>query len=160
METFKFAMIAQDHTSHWNLPEDSTLADCQIFTLSIFAVGEATYCCSLTPSSYADDVENAFYNRDGSYLTEEQISEQDRTGVQYEGLDHTYIGYVDPDRVADNPRIGDICEIEIDPDDHDGDREAMRNAAWEDAREEMRANQGAYEPDLTEYVKAQNKVAA
>ncbi len=152
METFEFAIIAQDITEHWNLPADSLVKDCQVFCLSMFRVGEATYCCSLTPSSYVDDRENLFINRDGSPLTDAQRVELDHTGYEYESLDGSYIGYIRPERIADNKLIGDICEIELDPadyEDSDEGREAMLRDAWQEAREEMSANSGSYEPAIT-----------
>lgn len=147
MIRYDFAIIAQETTSFWNLPEESKVRDCRIFTLSLFRIGEATHVCSLTPSTYVQDMQNVFMNRDGSPLTDEQIAELDREGLEFEGLDHSYIGYVNPDRVGTDPRIGDTYWNEYDPDDFE-DREEMDRAAWDDAREEMSANSGAYEPAL------------
>ncbi len=151
MEKFEFAIIAQDITEHWNLPDDSTLKDCQKFCLSMFRIGEATYVCSLTPASYVDDMENAFLNPNGAPLSDEQMDELDREGYQYEALDHDYTGYIKPDRVGNDKRIGEICVIELDPadyEDSDEGREAMRRDAWQEAREEMSANSGYYEPAI------------
>lgn len=152
MERFEFAVIAQETTYFWNLPEDSTLRHCRMFCLSMFRVGERTHVCSLTPSTYIDDLENIFINRDESLLTEAQAEEIDREGYQYESLDHSYIGYVNPDKIADNPMVGDIYWTELDPadyEDSDEGREAMLRDAWEEARDEISANGGAYEPPLT-----------
>lgn len=147
MERYEFAIIAQETTSFWNLPDDSTLKDCRMFTLSMFRVGERTHVCSLSPSTYVVDMENVFYNRDGSPLSDEQISELDRAGLQYEGLDDSYIGFVNPDVIGSNPKVGDIYWNEYDPTDYE-DRDAMDREAWQDAREEMSANSAAYEPSL------------
>jgi hypothetical protein len=146
MKTKQFALIAIENTQHWNLPDDSTLLDTRKFTLGIFSPGEATYCCSLTPATYVDDLENIFINPDGSPLTDEQISELDRTGLQYEALDHGYHGFVrDPEN---NPLVGDILEIELDPDDYE-DEDALDRALWDEAREEFSSNGAAWEPPLT-----------
>lgn len=48
----KFRAIRFNETHHWNLP--AVLAGCQVFGVYVFAVGEATYCCSLTPSSWVE----------------------------------------------------------------------------------------------------------
>jgi hypothetical protein len=152
MERFEFAVIAQDQTDFWSLPENSTLRDCRIFCLSLFCVGERTHVCSLTPSTYVDDLKNLFLNPDGSPLTDAQMIELAREGYQYEGLDHSYIGYVNPDRIAENPKVGDVYWTELDPadyEDSDEGREAMRRDAWDEAREEISANIAAYEPPLT-----------
>lgn len=158
MIRYDFAVIAQDITEHWNLPDDSTLKTCRIFCLSLFCVGEATHVCSLTPSTYVDDLENLFVNRDGSLLTDEQISELDREGYQYESLDHSYIGYVNPATISSNTLVGETYWNEYDPadyDDWDADRErseTMHREAWEEAREEVQANGATYEPSLTGFI--------
>lgn len=152
MERFEFAVVAQEQTDFWNLPESSTLRDCRIFCLSLLCVGERTHVCSLTPSTYVDDLQNLFVNRDGSPLSDEQISELDREGYEYEGLDHSYIGFVNPDTISSNPKVGDVYWTELDPadyEDSDEGREAMRRDAWEEAREEVSANSAAYEPSLS-----------
>lgn len=148
MIRYDFAFIAQETTDFWNLPDDSTLRDCRMFTISMFRIGEATHVCSLTPSTYVDDMSNAFINPDGSPLTDAQLDELDREGLEYEGLDHSYIGYVNPDKIDSNPYVGDTYWNEYDPDDF-ADRDEMDREAWNDAREEMQANCAAYEPPLT-----------
>lgn len=148
MKTYQFAVKAFDQTTFWELPEDSTLKGCLKYMLGLFRIGEATYCCSLTPSSYVIDLENLFLNPDGSYFSEEQEREMDREGYSHEGLDHGYYGYIDPDRVADNPLIGDILEIEVDPEEY-ADKEEMDRAAWDAALEEVSANSASYEPSFT-----------
>lgn len=148
MVKYEFAYIAQETTDFWNLPDDSTVKNCRMFTLSMFRVGEATYCCSLTPSTYVDDIENLFFNRDGSPLTDAQWEEIDNEYLQHEALDHSYINYVNPDVIGSNPFVGDTYWNEYDPDDYD-DADAMREEAWEDAREEMQANCSSYEPSLS-----------
>ncbi len=147
MDVFEFAVQAVECTEFWNFPEDSTLKDCRVFTLSIFLVGERTHVCSLTPSSYFEEIENVFLNRDGAYLTDEQISELDRTGWQYEGLDSGYGAYVDPSQIENNPFVGEICEIEIDPDEEEEGNKLAE--AWDEAREEIRANSSVYEPQFS-----------
>lgn len=152
MERFEFAVIAQEQTDFWILPENSTLRDCRIFCLSLFCVGERTHVCSLSPSTYVDDLENLFLNPDGSPLTDAQMTELAREDYQYEGLDHSYISYVNPDRIAENPKVGDVYWTELDPadyEDSDEGREAMRRDAWDEALEEISANSAAYEPPLT-----------
>lgn len=146
MKTYEFAVMAYEITEHWNLPDDSKVKDCLSFCLGLFRVGEATYCCSLTPSTYVQDLENIFINRDGSPLTDDQISELDREGYQYEALDHGYQRFIRDHE--NNPMIGDTIEIELDPDDY-ADEDEMDRAAWDEAREEASANSAAYEPPLT-----------
>lgn len=146
MKTYQFAIVAIENTEFWNLPEDSTLKDCRIFCNGLFAPGEATYCASLTPSTYVIDMETKFFNRDGSPLSEEQISELDRCFYEYEALDHGYHAFIR--NWENNPLVGNLIEIELDLEDYESE-EAAREAAWEEAREEARANSGYYEPPLT-----------
>jgi hypothetical protein len=155
MERFEFAIIAQEITEHWTLPADSLLKDCRVFCLSMFCVGERTHVCSLTPSTYVDDMKNMFVNRDGSPLTDAQVEELDAKFYEHESLDHSYIGYVNPDVISSNTRVGDIYWNEIDPadyEDSDEGREEKRRDAWQDAREELQANSAAYEPSLSGFI--------
>lgn len=155
-KTFYFAGLATDISDCWNLPKGHPLEDCTKFCLGLFMIGEATYCCELSPSSYVVDISNEFCNPDGSYLTEAQLSAIDNESLDLESLDHGYQRFIDPKKAASNPRVSAAFEVDIDLSEYDRaayDSEAdwldaIRRAAWEEAREYASSNGAAILPPI------------
>lgn len=94
-----FRTFASDETENWNL-EGTPLAGVPIFGLYAFKQGERTYCCSLTPSSWAIALENIpcypdqenepKVNAYGQTAVEAYLDSND---VRNEGLDDCYFGF-------------------------------------------------------------------
>lgn len=113
-----FRTYAVDETAHWSL-EGTPLAGVPVFGLYLIKEGEATYCCSLTPSSWAVNLENVFCYPDQDGLP--KVNGYGQTAVEaymdaenpsHEGLDDTYLGYMG-DRAALDKREaerGDVSE--------------------------------------------------
>lgn len=94
-----FRTFANEETEHWNL-EGTPLAGVPVFGLYMFKEEERTYCCSLTPSSWAINLENVFCypDQDGlpavnSYGQTAVEAYMDREDPASEGLDDCYFGY-------------------------------------------------------------------
>jgi hypothetical protein len=94
-----FRTYAADETEHWNLA-DTPLAGVPMFGLYAFKEGERTYCCSLTPSSWAIALENIpcypdqetapKVNEYGQSAIEAYLDAND---VRGEALEDTYLGF-------------------------------------------------------------------
>lgn len=131
---FSFRVVAINETKHWReLPLDCT----QARGLYLVCEGEATHCCSLTPSSRADFIENEFLgvDVDSSPALMQWVEDN-----QFEngGEPSTYFEFID--FATTTRKHSQAISITIDPDDHDGDEEKMREAAWEEAAEYVRGN--------------------
>jgi hypothetical protein len=94
-----FRTFANDETENWNL-DATPLAGVPIFGLYAFKQGERTYCCSLTPSSWAIALENVpcypdqetapKVNRHGQTAVEAYLDSND---VRSEALEDCYFGF-------------------------------------------------------------------
>jgi hypothetical protein len=155
MKTFLFAGYAVANP-HWNLPAGHPLESADKYCLGLICLGEETYCCELTPSTYVRDLSNEFVNPDGSFLTDEQRAAIDNEGLDHESLDHGYIRYIDPLTIASNPLVSRFFEQEIDLSDFDesayeSERDylsAISHAAWEEAFDYASGNGAALCPPI------------
>lgn len=132
MKTETFRTIAIDETAHWRLPPE--LAGCRAFGVYIFREGEATYCCSLTPASWLEPLQNEFIRIDGEPLTDAQA--EAAADLMHEGTaDGHYRAFLRA------PFTGlDVSEPrEFEPDPDLRPDEAQRRL-WDDARESFQAN--------------------
>ena len=127
-----FRTVAFDETALWrDLPKGCT----RVFGLYLFCEGERTYCCSLTPSSWCEFLENVFIGLDNAhpFVEEHQF---------YNGWESGhYVSFIDVEKLSN--RVSEPIEFENDRDDFDSDDEA-REDLWEQAREYVRGN--ALEP--------------
>lgn len=113
-----FRTFANDETEHWNLA-GTPLEGVPVFGLYMFKEGERTYCCSLTPSSWAVNLENVFCypDQDGlpavnGYGQTAVEAYMDRENPAYEGLDDCYFGFFGDGADLDRRRekAGDVSE--------------------------------------------------
>lgn len=118
MKTYHFRLVAFDETRYWaTLPSDCS----QAFGTYLFCEGEATHCCSLTPSSWCEPIENVFAGLDpNDAFVEDNLF----TGMD----DGIYTPFINP---AKRPSWVSRA-IEFDAED--------REDAWEQAREYFRGN--------------------
>lgn len=133
MKSKSFRAIAIDETHHWNLPPE--LAECRAFSIYIFCEGEATYCCSLTPSSWLEPLRNEFVRIDGEPLTDEQ--HEVASDLMFEDMDGFYRDFL---RASDSGPALDVSEareFEVDPDLDDNEADQH---LWDEARESFQAN--------------------
>lgn len=164
--TFTFRAFAKDESDSWSLP--APIRGAVPFGIYMIAEGEGTHICSFTPSSGAEFLRNDF-NLDGCDDPEgaEAYLQNDPENLTHEngGETFTYFGYVDCDDPANRPYLSEPLKItmdsEVDSWDQDAydsalekhlrwespqkaralaQRAALREAAWEAAREEMNAN--------------------
>lgn len=144
MTDFHFRCFAVDETKNWTLPEPLTGAPA--FGLYLFCEGEATHVCSLTPASRADFLRNIFLTEFAADPAAAEAFLQDGgDGLEYEnaGDASIYFAFIDPENPRHAPYVTDRITVTLDADDYedsDEGREAMRNDAWEEAREEANAN--------------------
>lgn len=170
----RFRVVAVDETHCW---DDTVLAKYHIgkaFGLYLIREGEATFCCSTQPSSWAVALGNEFifdFDLDHS-LRSKVIDEFGEVywkysddpleyirhrpydnGLETESLEDCYIDFVRVD--SHDPRfITDAVDFDIDEDEHGspGDRslnsgdESYHCAAWEQAREYFQEN--AHHPGI------------
>lgn len=113
-----FRTYANDETEHWSL-EGTPLDGVPVFGLYLIREGEATYCCSLTPSSWAVSIENVFCYPDQSDLPKVNAYGQtaleaymDAENPEREGLDDCYFGYFGDRDTLDKREAdkGDVSE--------------------------------------------------
>lgn len=150
VNTFRFWTVACDETEYW---ADGVLAEFAIrraFGLYLICEGEATYCCSLSPSTWAEALRNVFVCDNDA----ETYDWSGRTGLgrfiednEYEGLESTYLPFIDPAKFDKRLVAGpfEIERDEIDPD-AEMDDEEFRRELWNEARE--RWNTAPDEPDV------------
>lgn len=129
MKTATFRAIALDETGYWNLP--SELNDCRVYGVYFYREGDATYCCSMLPSSWLEPLENVFIRADGQPLTDEQSAIAGE--LAHEGLEGQYRAFLRSDSRGFVATVSEPREFEIDPDDSD-------QQVWGDARESFQAN--------------------
>lgn len=125
MRSAEFRLTAIDETRYW----DDLPAHAKAYGVYLFRVGEATYCASLSPSSWLFFLHNVL---DG--VTEEQ---QERH--YHQGIDQ-YVPYIDPDNLPE--LVSEPFTVEIDDAEAaelEGE-EAIIDRLWELAIEEAQAN--------------------
>lgn len=116
----KFSVFTIDESAYWRA---DILAKCggRIFTVYLFCVGEATHCCSLTPSTYAEAID---------YVASADIDDetQETLLAALADADGGYFPFRDAGQ--------DVREFDSDEDDED----AARRDLWDQARESYAAN--------------------
>ncbi|USN15588.1 hypothetical protein KIKIMORA_04700 [Brevundimonas phage vB_BpoS-Kikimora] len=142
---FHFRALAVEETQYWNLPP--ALAGSPVFGLYLFCEGEATHVCSLTPSSRIDFLRNAFLtDRADDPAAAEAYLQDGGDGEEYEngGEPSTYRAFIrDPEAPETAPYVSGRITVTLDSDDYedsDEGRDAMRDDAWNEARESAEAN--------------------
>lgn len=130
-----YRLVAIDETRHWKLPD--VLATCKAFGIYAVCIGERTYCCSLTPSSWYEFVEHVFVRIDGAELDEAQ-SEAAGDLMFEGGWDNNFygpfIGTYEPRARMSAPVI---VEYECDEDASEDDE---HRAQWDAIREHAQSN--------------------
>lgn len=127
-----FRLYAVNDTQYWNFPDDHPLKGVTAWSVYLFEEGVGTYCCSLTPSSWCEFIENRF-EIDISDLDYDHPAMRALEEFEYEGQDN-YYEFV---RLPEKARfVSDPCEVEID----DEDEDEHHTEAWEEAREYFRGN--------------------
>jgi hypothetical protein len=122
MHKFKFRIVAFDETENWDsLPEGA-----KVWGIYLFCEGEATHCCSLTPSSWCLFLQNIFDGPPTEFQEERE----------FEGEDF-YSVFIDVSKLVWQHRISRPIEFESDEE----DEEEARADAWAQAEEYFLANQ-------------------
>lgn len=142
---FHFRAVAVDETVYWNPPEP--LKGAPVFGLYLFCEGEATHVCSLTPSSRIDFLRNIFLTeRAADPVAAEAFLQDGGDGVEYDngGESSSYRGFIrDPEAPETAPYVTSRITVTLDSDDYEDTaegRDAMRDDAWQEARESAEAN--------------------
>ena len=85
----RFYVIARDETEYWRPEVLERIHAARAFGLYLVREDEATYCCSLTPSSFAMGLKNEFafdlppdFDRDDSGPWEDEVEALEREGVE------------------------------------------------------------------------------
>ena len=139
MSTERFLVLAADETKYWNSKALKRCGIRQVFCLHLIREGEATFCCSMTPSSWAVPVRNVFiFTADASPDMRERVLIE----LEYEGLG---AGAYFPFASFSKCRPGTARAFEIDLDetefeDTEEGQEAYRDAAWDQALEYVQTN--------------------
>ena len=154
--TRSFFIRAIEETSFWEtLPDGAQRA----FGIYIVCDGEATHCCSLTPSSWCEWLQNYFscapddtdklnaaLNDDGAWETESGES--------------GYFNFARHDPA--NPWHGPLVEFEVEADDDYDDGsplpDYLHQALWDDAREYFSGN--SHIPKACWHALAEKEIAA
>lgn len=114
---FGFRTFASDESEHWNLA-GTPVADVKAFGLYLFCEGEATYCCSFTPSSWCEALQNVFAINEGEDVPRDQHGRTlaaayvEDNGLEYEAVSESsgYFGYFGDRKACDarEAAAGDI----------------------------------------------------
>lgn len=142
MGWYKFRCVAIEETEHWCLDADHPAHGLPAFGIYLFREGEATYCCSLTPSQWCEWIQNQFVIRQSVYDALEESGELEKVyDLEHDNGDDGYYGFPvrDPSSKRDSPYISEPITIRLAQADYE-DREAMDRAAWEEAREHFSGN--------------------
>lgn len=131
---YKFRCIAVDETENWFFTEEQEhiLHGVPAFGVYLYREGEATYCCSLSPSTWCEFLHNVF-------LTDsEEQDEATEDLVFLNGHENNhYRNYI---RDHKKPYISTNCyEIVLERKEY-ASLEEMSEAAWEAAREYFQGN--------------------
>lgn len=127
MAKHTFRLYAVNDTQYWNFPDDHPLKGVTAWSVYLFEEGVGTYCCSLTPSSWCEFIENRF---DVDTDTLAMVSEH-----EYDGED-AYFEFI---RLPEKARFVS-APVEVEIDDEDEDEEGGGTRAWEEAREHFQGN--------------------
>ncbi len=141
MSTERFFILARHETENWNRDALAAAGIREAFGLYLIRGGEATYCASLSPESWAECLGNAFI------WTDDEARENYGGDLDHEGADSMYLAFFDPAKVdsrfwssftvfEDGRKLGGLHS------------ESYRAAIWEAAREEAAANGGSLEPGI------------
>lgn len=114
---FGFRVFASDETEHWNLA-GTPLAGARCFGLYLIREGERTYCCSLTPSSWAEALQNVFAYPDDSDAPRDPAGRtpaeayRETENLEYEAVEPCYLGFMGEraDLEKRHVECGDISE--------------------------------------------------
>lgn len=139
-----FRLIAIDETQFW-CPKNQEIADKPIFGVYLYCEGEATYCASLTPSSWCVFIENRFGIERHSIDPEEELSEAVLDEIESlrdenDRESGSYFNYIsNPDKRF----ISKPFELTMDTREYDGEtfaerKEAALKDAWDDAEEHFK----------------------
>jgi len=128
----QFALLAVNETDNW----DQSILDKHgfeaAFGVYLIRLGEATHCCSLTASTWAEFYENAFI-----YDHEDAAADKAAEDLAHEngGEFGRYLTYVDPDQKS--RYLGAAITVEVDADEFEGGKksDAYHEAIWTEARE-------------------------
>lgn len=136
-----FRLIAIEETEHW-LPTHEEIASEPIFGIYLYMEGEATYCASLTPSSWCEFLENRFLAHDKPGISEDAIDEMDELRTENGDESGSYFPFI---RNPDPRCISKAESFTVDTRNCDGDtaKERRENAIkelWEEAREYFQGN--------------------
>lgn len=153
--TREFFTVAIDQTNYYDkLPRGATRA----FGLYLVCKDEATYCCSLSPSSWGVNLQNVFTCKMSDSDT--LHSEMESGEWEMDGLDDSYISFQNYN--AKSGRHSELVSISIETDlefdETDGPLpESVHDELWEEAREYFSGNQ--YLPACCDYEQAQEVAA-
>jgi hypothetical protein len=147
LNVYRFRLVAFDETRDWCDPPK----ECRkVFGVYLFHEGEATHCCSLLPSSWCEKIENVFIGLDPEHPFIEEHG--------FIGLDEDmYTFFIRPEQMPDC--VSQAVEFEVDPEDMEAADEealadAMRDEAWEQAREYFHGNAQSIPVVDREYLEA------
>lgn len=133
MPTLTFRCVQNDETKFWHFdpschptPPPGT----KIFGIYMFCEGEATYCCSLTPSSFMMCVSFETDAPDGPF----RDYFYDELNIHLHESDH-YAEFIRDVSQHKNVSVSSF-DVEIDDDEDD----YQRAKAWEEAREYFQGN--------------------
>lgn len=144
-----FFVRAIDSTRYWeSLPPYATKA----FSLYVICDGEATHLASLTPSSYAMGLPNAFTCPSAQY--EALISELDKdSSWEYEGIENNYIDFKTHDKSEPNT-VSELIEFECESDEPIDESEPLpdwiHDDLWDQAFEYFSGN--SHEPKCCNFI--------
>jgi len=145
--TRKFFTLAIDSTKHWaELPEHATRA----FSLYLIMDGEATHCCSMTPSSWGAALPNVFSCPESSAdALNSFLNFSD--GWEYEGLEDSYLPFIcwNESRIDCSKLIEVSIDLDSAIDESEPLPESVMDALWIEARDNISGN--PYLPMLCTY---------
>jgi hypothetical protein len=150
MATEHFRILAVLETDNWDQTIIETNQFEAAFGFYLIREGERTHCCSLSASSGAEWLQNAFVYAPDNHVADAAVQDGE---LEHEGgNDFSYFPYVDF-KTRDKRFFGDRITLTVNSREYGGLKsDAYHDAIWQAAREEATSNGGSYEPRILGHI--------